>query len=78
MDRIINTRAFKAWLDQNGESGLLKLAAKSNISYSTLDKIIRGKYEHVPNIGTRTLLSAAMKVPHDELFPFKRAGGPKS
>lgn len=76
MDRQVRTELIADWIKANGPDGLFRLGKKSKVSAWTIAKIRTGLVPKKPS--TRKLLSSALGVDEDELFPFVRASGSAS
>ncbi len=67
MERMINRPVIDLWIDKNGPNGLLRLAEKSGVSASTIEKARIGKIPKRQR--TRDALCAALNVSERTLFP---------
>ena len=67
--RTINYASLKihAWT-----YGVKKTAKKADLSVSTVDKIINGRWDFFPSEETQINLSKALKLSREDLFPIKK------
>lgn len=69
MRRKIAVGTIENWITENEPNGKEKLAIKSSLSLSIIDKILRSKYASEPNPSTMKALCRALDKSMDELFP---------
>lgn len=67
MNRAVNIETLNSWIEEHGPLGLEKLAVKSGISSSLIEKARRGLPPR--KLGTMKAIADAMTEDVDDLFP---------
>ncbi len=67
--RKLNAKLLNKYIESLGNKGMEKLVIKSDISQSSLDKLLRGVTNN-PTLETINKLCLATGLSFDELFPF--------
>lgn len=71
--RKTDVHRLNKWLEERGPSGMAALY-ETGISIHTIDRLLKGQYEHAPRGATRKALISATGLSLDELFPLAKAG----
>ena len=69
--RTLNKALIGAWYAKNGTDGLSRMALRTHLSMSFLDKFFRLKYDRLPKTMTMHIIADGMKMSIDEVFPPK-------